>query len=339
MSTPSDSKPYLSLRFKLLIPLLGLGLALFVVGYFGAQNYLKNIIYNIVDEEAESIENYVRACLNVDVLESYTRGRPAYPEETGQPPEMQDPLYLELQDCVASVYQFNPRAWVYTYYQIDENTLAFGVDMWNKIDPPYGSQLGYPFTEADGEFEEHLIGLKELYSHDELVYDETFDVYYYVTTSPLRNTNGEVVGGLAIYIDAGWTVERLQTLSNDLLFIFAGIFALITIFVLSITHRAMRELGTFKEASVRVSNANYTPIVLNPRKFEDELSILADMFNTMVDKVEQREEDLQTQVEELKLQIDNEKREKDVKEIVDSQFFKDLKQRAAEARQQRQKKG
>jgi uncharacterized protein involved in exopolysaccharide biosynthesis len=58
----------------------------------------------------------------------------------------------------------------------------------------------------------------------------------------------------------------------------------------------------------------------------------------MLDKVEEREEKLEDQVEQLKVQIDMEKRNKDVKEIVESEFFQDLKQRAAEVRKQRSQK-
>ena len=117
-----------------------------------------------------------------------------------------------------------------------------------------------------------------------------------------------------------------------------GIFVVVTALVLAITKRAMSELGTLQAASRRVAEGDYTPIAIKPQKVDDELSTLAELFNTMLDKVEEREEILENQVEELKLKIDEEKRTKEVKEIVDSQFFKDLKERAAEVRRQRQQK-
>ncbi len=338
MDVPMRVKPFLSLRYKLLIPLMSLAALMFTMGYFGAQTYLKDTIFSIMDEEAESIETYVKECLDVDALQSFTESAAPYDEANGIPEAMQDPQYLKLQDCVASVAQFNSRAWVYTYYKVDENTLAFGVDMWNTTEPENGSPLGYTFTYADGDFEEHLLGLEYLNAYDDLVYDEELGVYYYATTSPLVNSNGEHVGGLAVYLDAGWTVEQLQNLSENLLVIFICVFALVAVFILTITRRAMSQLETLQKASRRVADGDYTLIPVKIQRIDDEISMLTDLFNTMLDKVEEREEDLEQQVEQLKLQIDNEKRQKDVKEIVESEFFQDLKNRAATVRKQREQK-
>lgn len=317
---------------------MSLGVLMFIMGYFGAQSYLKRTIFNIMDEEVDSILNYVDGCLNVDTLEAFTSNAVEDEIATGRSAAMNDPLYLEQEACIVSVSQFNPRAWVYTYYEVDAKTLAFSLDMWNVTSPEDGSPLGYTFTNADWDFEQNQLGLKDTYTYGQLELDEETGVYYYGTTSPLRDSSGKVVGGIAVYLDAGWTVEQLQTLSSYLLVIFIGIFALVTILVLTITRRAMSQLGTLQAASRRVADGDYTLITAKPQRVDDELSMLTELFNTMLDKVEEREEDLQTQVEELKLQIDNEKRKKDVKDIVDSQFFKDLKERAAEVRRQRAQK-
>jgi HAMP domain-containing protein len=338
VSVQTTKKPYLSLRYKLLIPLLTLGVLMFILGYFGARSYLRETIDQIMDEEIVSIREYVMDCINVDELQAFTNDIAQTPSYAGGAANITDPRYWKQQACLDDVHQFNPRAWVYTYYVVDTETMAFSLDMWNTTDPVNGSAPGTTFRREDGDFEEHLLGLKGVHSYNELVYDEIFNVYYYGATSPLVNSSGETIGGLAIYLDAGWTVENLQILSNSLLIIFAGLFALITILVLAITQRSMSELGTLKAASVRVAEGDYTPIVLKPYKVDDELSTLAALFNTMLDKVEEREEKLEDQVERLKVQIDNEKRKKDVKEIVESEFFQDLKQRAAEVRKQRSQK-
>ena len=334
----TGTKPFLSLRYKLLIPLLSLGVLMFIMGYFGARAYLRETIFNIMDEEVDSILDYVEGCLDEEVLYSFTSNAALDEISTGRSAAMNAPLYLEQEACVASVEQFNPRAWVYTYYPVDETTMAFGIDMWNVTSPENGSPLGYSFTEIDGDFEQHQFGLQGTYTYEQLEIDEETGIYYYGTTSPLVTPSGKVVGGIAVYLDSGWTVEQLQNLSKYLLVIFVGIFVVVTALVLAITKRAMSELGTLQSASRRVAEGDYTPIAIKPQKVDDELSTLAELFNTMLDKVEEREEILENQVEELKLKIDEEKRTKEVKEIVDSQFFKDLKERAAEVRRQRQQK-
>jgi DNA-binding protein H-NS len=64
----------------------------------------------------------------------------------------------------------------------------------------------------------------------------------------------------------------------------------------------------------------------------DEISTLAEVFALMVSKVKQREESLKQQVTELKIEIDEVKRKKQVSEIVDSDFFHDLQTKARRLR-------
>ena len=64
----------------------------------------------------------------------------------------------------------------------------------------------------------------------------------------------------------------------------------------------------------------------------DEISDLAATFSFMVDKVRVRELSLKRQVEELKIEIDEAKRQQQVQEIVDTDFFQDLRTKARAAR-------
>jgi len=66
-----------------------------------------------------------------------------------------------------------------------------------------------------------------------------------------------------------------------------------------------------------------------------ELKQLARVFQNMVRQVYAREEKLKQQVQELKIEIDEVKRKKQVKEIVDTDFFQDLQTKARNIRQQR----
>ena len=67
----------------------------------------------------------------------------------------------------------------------------------------------------------------------------------------------------------------------------------------------------------------------------DEIATLAETFVVMVDKVREREESLKQQVAELKIEIDEVKRQQQVGEIVDSDFFQDLRDKAKTIRQRR----
>ncbi|MFC1715604.1 HAMP domain-containing protein [Candidatus Poribacteria bacterium] len=68
---------------------------------------------------------------------------------------------------------------------------------------------------------------------------------------------------------------------------------------------------------------------------QDEVGQLREHFNTMVSEVYQREETLKRRVQELEIAIDEEKRKEQVEEIVGTDFFRDLRQKAKVMRARR----
>jgi hypothetical protein len=58
----------------------------------------------------------------------------------------------------------------------------------------------------------------------------------------------------------------------------------------------------------------------------------------MVNKVDKREQKLKERVRSLKIQIDEKKKQEQVSEIVDTDFFSDLQSRAAEMRNRHARK-
>jgi methyl-accepting chemotaxis protein len=67
----------------------------------------------------------------------------------------------------------------------------------------------------------------------------------------------------------------------------------------------------------------------------DELGQLARVFHRMADEVHNREQQLQQQVHQLKIEVDEAKRQKEIQEIVDTELFKDLQAKALTLRQNR----
>ncbi|WP_448570588.1 HAMP domain-containing protein [Trichothermofontia sp.] len=67
----------------------------------------------------------------------------------------------------------------------------------------------------------------------------------------------------------------------------------------------------------------------------DELGHLARVFNRMAQEIYGREKELKQQVTQLQVEIDEAKRAKEVKDIVESDFFKDLQKKARTMRQRR----
>ncbi len=70
-------------------------------------------------------------------------------------------------------------------------------------------------------------------------------------------------------------------------------------------------------------------------RLADEINVLASNFSVMVNKVYHREQTLRRQVEELKIEIDETKRIRQVAEIVETDFFRDLQVKADRMRSRR----
>lgn len=331
-----ETKRFLSLRYKLLIPLMIFTFVMFVMGYFGALAYLKSAVSNAMNEDAGAIIGYMNECLNPDALQTiYDEARTATPEQLKR--IMSDPKYLEQEECLDSVGMFFD-AWIFTYYPVDENTIGVGVGMSEETEPSGEYSLGYLITaEDDDDFDQYQLGFEDVYIYDAPIYDSTIDSYFYGTTAILTS-NGATAGGVAIYLDAEKTIAQMQVLINYLLLIFAVAFLLVIFLIFTIMKKSLAELDMLGAAARRVAEGDYSPIALKPRKADDEVSLLGALFNTMVANVEKREEKLQKQVEQLKIQIDSEKRKKDVDEIVESDFFKGLQERAEQARKQHDQK-
>jgi hypothetical protein len=69
-------------------------------------------------------------------------------------------------------------------------------------------------------------------------------------------------------------------------------------------------------------------VELKESKGNDEIAHLSRIFGTMAQEVIQREQDLRRHVQELQIIIDERKRSDQVKEIVETDFFRDLRQKA-----------
>lgn len=74
------------------------------------------------------------------------------------------------------------------------------------------------------------------------------------------------------------------------------------------------------------------------RPVQDEVGTLAAVFKEMAEKVQMREKKLKATVQKLKIEIDQQKSQKKVQEIVDSDFFRQLEKQADLMRERRDRK-
>jgi len=108
------------------------------------------------------------------------------------------------------------------------------------------------------------------------------------------------------------------------------LFALVFVISRSLT-RPVIALTTVAE---RVAEGDYSQSVsaLYSGTLRDEVSTLAQVFEMMIEKVRQREESLKRQVQELRIEIDQTKKAKQVAEITETEYFQELREHAAKMR-------
>lgn len=155
--------------------------------------------------------------------------------------------------------------------------------------------------------------------------------------APIRDANGNAVAIVGVDMDAS-DVTALQTqIRNVSILVFILAYIAVFVAVYFVSNALTRPLLRITDAARQLENDEpFDPQQLTPiESRSDELGILAHVFNEMAAQVKAREQKLKQEVAQLRIEIDETKRKKEVSEIVDSEFFKDLKSKASDMRRKR----
>jgi len=113
----------------------------------------------------------------------------------------------------------------------------------------------------------------------------------------------------------------------------AGI--LVTVVYL-IARQIVRPVLVITDTAAAIEDGEFELSVLDAVKTRpDEIGRLARIFQNMAKQVYQREQQLKRQVAELTIEIDQSRKEQQVAEITETDYFKDLRQKAKDLRQRR----
>jgi len=114
----------------------------------------------------------------------------------------------------------------------------------------------------------------------------------------------------------------------------AGIVTVLVViigFIISVflAHRITDPLVSLSQAARQIEEGEYRlPVLDTLDNRSDEFGQLATVMRSMASQIEARETRLKNQVAELKIEIDRTKQDEDVREIVESDYFKTLRQKA-----------
>ena len=156
--------------------------------------------------------------------------------------------------------------------------------------------------------------------------------------APIRDSTGGVVGALGIDYRADTVAQRQQNIRDRLIPAFFVSYLVLLLLVLLLSGALLKPLRKFTSAARQIAGGNYDERMMglnaSPR-IDDEISTLTRVFGVMVAKVREREQVLTQKLERLTIQIDEAKRQQEVSQIVETDFFQNLQGRANDMRRRR----
>ncbi len=342
-SKSADQSRFISLRWKLLT-----GFTLVFSGVFAAAYWW---FYSFSTEKAiERLQQDLRstaigAAQGVDAAELLALYKTGQRNAKGY---SDDPRYTRQLDWFETVHSISPQIYPYSYIvgealtnrrigkpaaESDALEIIYLVDsLW-----VYIPDRALKFLEAGNAYE----AAKQVFLKGETVerdlYTDEWGSWISAYT-PIKDTSGKVVGVLGADIEADYVFEVRKQIRDRVFVSFAITYGTLFGLVYLVSNILTKRLKTLAEAAAKIGEGDYEQdlSLLSSGKSSDEISKLAKVFDIMVSKVRKREETLKQQVAELKIEIDQVKRKKQVNEIVDSDFFQDL---VLKARKLRSKNG
>jgi HAMP domain-containing protein len=154
---------------------------------------------------------------------------------------------------------------------------------------------------------------------------------------PIRNSADKVVGVLGIDYLASYVVTIQDGIKNNLVLVFTLTYVVLFITVWLVSRIVTNPVRALTRIASRIGEGDYNQDLtfLSHTRIRDEISSLARVFDVMIDKIQAREVKLKERVAALEIIVDQGKRDAQVSEIVDSDFFQDLQSKAKDMRQRK----
>ncbi|WKZ34153.1 MAG: hypothetical protein QY332_11090 [Anaerolineales bacterium] len=268
-----------------------------------------------------------------------------------------DPRYWDQVRVLCEIKRLEPRASPYTYIKGDAPDEIVFIGSWGAClqDPDWDEFASFRLS-YDVNVGPNLAGLDQVVFQTETgwcayvdknctphIYSDGFGSWV-SAFAPIKNSKGEAIAALGIDFTSTYVNEVRAQILRNIYIAFSITYVILLALVYFVSQFFTRPLVGFTRAIEQIGDGNYEVGVkylgeLNlSDNFPDEIETMERVFRGMVDKVYQREQVLRKQVEELKIVIDESKRRKQVEDIVESEFFQELKEKAQQMRKQQHKK-
>jgi hypothetical protein len=268
-----------------------------------------------------------------------------------------DPRYWNQVGVLCDIRRVEPRASPYTYIKGEKPGEIIFITSWGAcLANPDWSQFAKFRTSYDVNTGPNLAGFDQVVFQTKTgwctyedpsctpnIYGDKFGSWV-SAYAPIRNSKGEVVAALGIDFTSTYVNEVRQEILNKIYLAFSITYIILLVLVYFVSQILTRPMVGLTRAAEQIGEGNYEVGLkyLNElsqtSRTHDEIGTMERVFRSMIDKVYQREQTLRKQVEELKIVIDEGKRNKQVEDIVESEFFQELKVKAQKMRSEHTEK-
>ena len=354
---------YFSLRWKLLIGFTLIFSVVFAIAFYWFYTFASTqALTRIQQDLLDTLDGASQGVSGDVLLELVKEGQPneqgevwltvanAEEEETPDAPTLReaaeanfgestatgfsdDPRYQQLMDELQAIHNIEPRAWPYIFVKAEgERHITYIADLWARYDPSKASP--FMFTRAS---RRSYNGLNELTRR--LDDEENFTTYtdpfgqWISAYQPIKNMEG--VAAIGIDFEADYVYQVQDAIRNKVAVAFTVAYLALFVLVFLVSGALTEPIVKLTLAADAVGEDDYSQdfsALKSTGRFSDEIGKLGEVFAIMADKVRQREQSLKRQVEALKIEIDETKRKKQVSEIADSDFFRELQAKARDMR-------
>ncbi len=264
-----------------------------------------------------------------------------------------DPRYWSQVQVLCEIRRVEPRASLYTYILGEKPGEIIFITTWGACLPnPDWSQFVKFRTSYDINTGPNIAGLDQVVFQTDTGWctyqdkDCTPEIYgdkfgsWVSAYAPIKNSEGKVVAALGIDFTSTYVNEVRQQILTNIYIAFSVTYVILLAMVYLASQFFTRPIVGLTRAAGQIGDGNYEvglkyleQLDLS-KSYPDEIETMERVFRGMIDKVYKREQILRKQVEELRIAIDESKRRKQVDDIVESEFFQALKEKAQLMRKQ-----
>ncbi len=243
-----------------------------------------------------------------------------------------DERFWENANWLLTVHTIDQRMYLYTYVPGSApNEVVFISSHGAPLNPPEGA---YPFEFYQSEvLWKGLSALSE--TQPALETPDAYGIWALTVCAPIRNSHGESVGALGLDLKS----DILQKIQDDvrkaLIIMFFGMFFFMLIILYSVATGFVRPILRLTQAARRAGQGDYAQDLsgLMQTRVQDEIGTLAQVFDEMLDQLQEREA-RSNPSQSFKIEIDQQETARSLEIITQSAAFSNAAAAAQSARQE-----